>query len=158
MKGTVSGIITNTSGEFSLRTKLKFPFTLQFRSVGYQISEIEVKSSSDKLNIELESQSILEQEVVITASRVEESILKSPVAIEKLDIRAVRDSAAPSFYDTLANLKGVQLTTSSLTFKVPNTRGFNIPNNFCLVQLVDGVDMQAATLGVPTDGWIISTR
>ena len=41
------------------------------------------------------------------------------------------------------------MTTSSLTFKVPNTRGFNIPNNFRFMQLVDGVDMQAATLGVP---------
>ncbi|HZK64797.1 MAG TPA: TonB-dependent receptor, partial [Puia sp.] len=28
-------------------------------------------------------------------------------------------------------------------------RGFNIPNNFRFMQLVDGVDMQAATLGVP---------
>lgn len=149
VKGTVSGTTTNSSGEFSLKTKLKFPFTLQFRSVGYQTSEIEVKSLSDKLHIELASQSILGQEVVVTASRVEESILKSPVAIEKLDIRAIRDAAAPSFYDALANLKGVQLTTSSLTFKVPNTRGFNIPNNFRFVQLVDGVDMQAATLGVP---------
>src|SRR4029078_2271881 len=42
-----------------------------------------------------------------------------------------------------------QMTPSSLTFKVPNTRGFNIPNNFRFMQLVDGVDMQAATLGVP---------
>jgi iron complex outermembrane receptor protein len=32
---------------------------------------------------------------------------------------------------------------------VPNTRGFNIPNNFRFMQLVDGIDMQAATLGVP---------
>lgn len=31
---------------------------------------------------------------------------------------------------------------------MPNTRGFNIPNNFRFVQLVDGVDIQAATLGV----------
>jgi outer membrane cobalamin receptor len=86
---------------------------------------------------------------VVTASRVAESILKSPVAIEKLDIRAIREAAAPSFYDALENVKGVQMTTSSLTFKVPNTRGFNIPNNFRFMQLVDGVDMQAATLGVP---------
>ncbi|RZM05445.1 MAG: energy transducer TonB, partial [Pedobacter sp.] len=35
------------------------------------------------------------------------------------------------------------------TFKVPNTRGFNIPNNFRFMQLVDGIDMQASTLGVP---------
>jgi outer membrane receptor protein involved in Fe transport len=80
---------------------------------------------------------------------VEESILKSPVAVEKLDIRAIKETPAPSFYDALENVKGVQMTTSSLTFKVPNTRGFNIPNNFRFMQLVDGVDMQAATLGVP---------
>jgi outer membrane receptor protein involved in Fe transport len=88
-------------------------------------------------------------ELVVTASRVPESILRSPVAIDKLDIRTIRETPAPSFYDALENVKGVQMTTSSLTFKVPNTRGFNIPNNFRFMQLVDGVDMQAATLGVP---------
>ncbi|MFD1819711.1 Outer membrane receptor proteins, mostly Fe transport [Pseudarcicella hirudinis] len=149
VKGTVTGSITDSKGAFALKTKLKFPFKLVFSYVGYATQEFEVKSLSDQLNIELVTQSILGQEVVVTASRVEESILKSPVAIEKLDIRAIKEAAAPSFYDALENVKGVQMITSSLTFKVPNTRGFNIPNNFRFMQLVDGVDMQAATLGVP---------
>jgi len=149
VKGTVAGTITNTAGEFLLRTKLKFPFILQFTSVGYKTTEVEVNSLSNKLNVELATQSILGQEIVVTASRVEENILKSPVAIEKLDIRAIKQSASGSFYDALENVKGVQMITSSLTLKVPNTRGFNIPNNFRFMQLVDGVDMQAATLGVP---------
>jgi outer membrane receptor protein involved in Fe transport len=97
----------------------------------------------------LATQAVLGSAVVVSASRVAESILKSPVAIEKLDIRAIKETAAPSFYDALENVKGVQMTVASLTFKVPNTRGFNIPNNFRFMQLVDGVDMQAATLGVP---------
>jgi hypothetical protein len=42
---------------------------------------------------------VLENEVVITASRVSESILRSPVAIQKLDIRAIKESPAPTFYD-----------------------------------------------------------
>src|SRR3978361_2536016 len=75
--------------------------------------------------------------------------MRSPVSIEKLNIRALKETPAASFYDALGNVKGVQLTTSSITFKVPNTRGFNIPNNFRFMQLADGVDMQAATLGVP---------
>src|SRR5690606_37883680 len=78
-----------------------------------------------------------------------ESILQSPVAIEKLDLRDIQQSPAPGFYEALEHVKGVQMTTSSITFKVPNTRGFNIPNNFRFVQVVDGVDIQAATLGVP---------
>jgi iron complex outermembrane receptor protein len=149
VKGTVSGTITNKQGDFKLRTRTKLPFTLVFSSVGFKEQEFEVKSLGSDLQIELSTQTVLGNEVVITASRVAESILKSPVAIEKLDIRAIREAAAPSFYDALENVKGVQMTTSSLTFKVPNTRGFNIPNNFRFMQLVDGVDMQAATLGVP---------
>ena len=149
VKGTIAGTITNKDGGFKLRTKAKLPFILVFSSVGFKQQEFEVNSLGSDLQIALVTQTILGNEVVVTASRVAESILKSPVAIEKLDIRAIREAAAPSFYDALENVKGVQMTTSSLTFKVPNTRGFNIPNNFRFMQLVDGVDMQAATLGVP---------
>ncbi len=149
VKGTLSGTITTKTGDFKLRTRAKLPFTLVFSSIGFNEQELEVKSLGSNLQVELSTQTVLGNEVVVTASRVAESILKSPVAIEKLDIRAIREAAAPSFYDVLENVKGVQMTTSSLTFKVPNTRGFNIPNNFRFMQLVDGVDMQAATLGVP---------
>jgi iron complex outermembrane receptor protein len=149
IKGTVAGTITDAKGNFKIRTRLKFPFTLLFSSIGFVEQEYLITGVDSKLDIELTTQTVLGKEVVVTASRVPESILRSPVAIEKLDIRAIRESPAPSFYDALENVKGVQMTTSSLTFKVPNTRGFNIPNNFRFMQLVDGVDMQAATLGVP---------
>ncbi len=149
VKGTIAGTVTNKEGIFKLRTRSKLPLTLIFSSVGFKQQEFEVKNTGSNLQIELVTQTLLGNEVVVTASRVKESILRSPVAIEKLDIRAIREAAAPSFYDALENVKGVQMTTSSLTFKVPNTRGFNIPNNFRFMQLVDGVDMQAATLGVP---------
>jgi len=149
VKGTVTGTSTDQQGNFSLQTKARYPFILTFTSIGFQPQEFEVTGPQSKLNISLLTQTVLGKEVVVTASRVAESILKSPVAIEKLDIRAIRESPAPTFYDALENVKGVQMTTSSITFKVPNTRGFNIPNNFRFMQLVDGVDMQAATLGVP---------
>ncbi|HCN84459.1 MAG TPA: energy transducer TonB [Sphingobacteriaceae bacterium] len=149
VKGTVAGTITDAKGSFSLRTQAKYPFVLVFSSIGFETQEFEVKGADSRLNIALVTQTQLGKEVVVTASRVAESIQKSPVAIEKLDIRSIRESPAPTFYDALENVKGVQMITSSITFKVPNTRGFNIPNNFRFMQLVDGVDMQAATLGVP---------
>src|SRR5205814_3924618 len=149
IKGTLTGTTTNSTGNFVLRTKTKLPFTLVFSSIGFRQQELEVKNLGSNLEVSLATQTVLGNEVVVTASRVPESILKSPVAIEKLDIRAIKEVAAPSFYDALENIKGVQMLTSGLTFKVPNTRGFNVPNNFRFLQLVDGVDMQAATLGVP---------
>lgn len=149
IKGTTTGTATDTTGKFSLTTSLKLPYILIFNAVGYQPQEFLINKTGTTLNVQLSAQSLLINEVVVTASRKEEKLLKSPVAIEKLDIRALKQSPGPGFYDALENVKGVQMTTTSLTLKVPNTRGFNSPNNFRFMQLTDGVDMQSATLGVP---------
>ncbi len=88
-------------------------------------------------------------EVIISASRVSESVLRSPVSIEVLDARRIRLSAQPSYFDAIENLKGVQVLTSSLGFKVYNTRGFANTTNVRFVQLVDGRDNQAPHIGAP---------
>ncbi len=149
VKGSSRGTSTKNDGTFELKVTQKLPLTLLITYVGYSKQEFVVADNATAVTISLHTEDVYANQVVVTASRVPENILKSPVAIEKLSLRALKESPAPSFYDALENVKGVQMTTSSLTFKVPNTRGFNIPNNFRFVQLVDGVDMQAATLGVP---------
>lgn len=148
IKNTVSGSITGADGNFALKTRLKFPLTLVFSSVGYAPQEFAVRNPQDRINMGLETQTMLGQEIVVTASRVEETVMKSPVAIEKLDLRAIRETPAPSFFDALESVKGVQMTTLSLGFKVPNTRGFNNTTNARFLQLVDGADTQAPGLGV----------
>lgn len=158
IKGSQQGTVSDSLGNFSLIVNQRFPFILQFSSVGYAAHELEIRNARSQVSVQLTTQTFIANDVVVTASRTEESRLKSPVAIEKLSIRALKESPAPSFYDALANVKGVQLTTSSLTFKVPNTRGFNNPNNFRFMQVVDGVDMQAATLGVPLGNTIGPTE
>ncbi|MET4076459.1 TonB-dependent receptor [Hymenobacter sp. UYCo722] len=88
-------------------------------------------------------------EVVVSASRVEESFLQSPVTVEKLNARALRLTPAPSFFDAIEHLKGVQVITPSLAFKVINARGFTNTTNVRFAQLVDGVDNQAPHIGGP---------
>jgi iron complex outermembrane receptor protein len=149
IKNTVTGTISDSEGNFQISSKVQPPFTLVISFLGYITQELPVTTGAQNLDVQLEQGTLLGEEIVVSASRMEESQLKSPVAIDKLDLRDIKESPAPSFYDALENVKGVQMTTSSLTFKVPNTRGFNIPNNFRFVQLADGVDMQASTLGVP---------
>jgi iron complex outermembrane receptor protein len=149
IKNTSTVTVTNDQGEFYIKTQIKYPFTLVFSGVGFKTQEVQVLTAQTKVSVELNTENTLLNEVVVSASRVEERILQSPISIEKIDIRAIKDSPAPTFYEALDNVKGVQLLTSSLTLKVPNARGFNVPNNFRFMQLVDGVDVQAATLGVP---------
>ncbi|GAA4405145.1 TonB-dependent receptor [Nibrella viscosa] len=92
------------------------------------------------------------QEVVVSASRVAESVLRSPVSIDVLDVLKMRQSAQPSFFDAIENLRGVQLLTPSMGFKVYNTRGFANTTNVRFVQLVDGMDNQAPHIGAPIAG------
>ena len=146
VKGKVIGTITDLSGKFTLNVNQEPPFTLVFSMVGFGSKEVEITGGISNLSVELGESTILGQEVVISASRVEESILKSPVSVEKMDIIAIRDVPQASFYDALNNMKGVEMSTQSLTFKSFNTRGFNANGNVRTVQLIDGMDNQAPGL------------
>ncbi|WP_256007307.1 TonB-dependent receptor domain-containing protein [Pedobacter deserti] len=146
VKGTTSATATNSEGKFALSTSQKLPFTLVISYVGYNTIEQEVTAASTSLNFELESGVILGQEVVVSASRTPERILESPVSIERMGVAVLRELPAPSFYDALANLKGVETSAQSLTFRSINTRGFNSNGNIRFNQYVDGMDNQAPGL------------
>jgi outer membrane receptor protein involved in Fe transport len=145
IKGKLTGTISDGQGNFELTTGVKPPFTLSISSIGYENQEVQV-SSEEKITVRLLPKSELMNEVVFSASRVEENILQSPVSIEKLDLKAVRETPSISFYDGLQNLKGVEMVTSGLTYKQINTRGFNSTGNARFLQLVDGVDNQTPGL------------
>lgn len=146
LKGSSTGTFTDDKGNFRLTTNQKPPFTLSFSSVGFESKEVMVNSASDFVQLNIVPASTLGVEVVVSASRVAERILESPVSIERLSLANIREAAAPSAYDLLANLKGVDVVTSSLTFKTPTTRGFGGSGNFRVNQFMDGMDNQAPGL------------
>lgn len=88
-------------------------------------------------------------EVVITASRRSENLMRSPISIEQLKSAEAKKMGSPSIYEALENVKGVQIITPSLGFKVINTRGFANSTNVRFAQLVDGINNQAPHLGAP---------
>ena len=145
VKGTTTGTASGQNGTFSLNVR-QVPATLVFSYVGFGTVERQVSGSTTSLSVELEETTFLGQEVVISASRTPERILESPVSIERISAAAVRDLPAATFYDALANLKGVEMSAQSLTFKSVNTRGFNSNGNTRFNQFVDGMDNQAPGL------------
>ncbi len=88
-------------------------------------------------------------EVVISASRIKEKYLKSSTSIELLTLKQIQQSPALSYFDAIENMRGVQLITPSLGFRVYNARGFTNTTNVRFVQLVDGIDNQAPHIGSP---------
>lgn len=147
VKDKLIGTTTDGNGMFSLSIKQDPPLILVFSIVGFQTEEVDItNANTTDLEIRMQEQTFLGEEVVVSASRVEQSILKSPVSIEKMDVIEIQTSASPNFYDGIANLKGVDFSTQSLTFKSINTRGFGSNGNTRFVQLIDGIDNQAPGL------------
>ncbi len=151
VKNKIIGTVTDTKGNFNLNTSTPVPFSLVISYVGYQTQEVAITASSSNINVSLEESSILGQEVVVAASRVEESVLKAPVAVEKMDIRSIQQNPSASFYEGLQNLKGIDMATQGLLFKSVNMRGFGGTGNVRTVQLMDGIDNQAPGLNFPVD-------
>ncbi|MDO9261578.1 MAG: TonB-dependent receptor [Flavobacteriaceae bacterium] len=144
--GKTLGTTADFDGKFSLNLSINTPFSLEFSLLGYETNTVSVQKNNQVINITLsESQTVLD-EVVVSASRAPERILESPVTIERMDIKAIRGTASPSFYDGLENLKGVDINSSSITFKSVNTRGFATFANTRFMQLVDGMDNSSPAL------------
>jgi outer membrane receptor protein involved in Fe transport len=144
VKGGTGGTFTDDKGNFKLTVK-SLPVTLLISSVGYDLQEVTV-STAGFTQVEFKPFAGLGQEVVVSATRVPQKIMESPVSIERVSAAAIRNAPAANFYDVVLNLKGVDVTTSSLTFKTPTTRGFNSSGNTRFNQLVDGMDNLAPGL------------
>ncbi len=150
VRGRVIGTVSDANGSYSLKANDAPPLTLVFSFVGYKTFEVEVSDANTTgLDVKLEEQTILGQEVVISASRVEEGILQSPVSIEKMDILQVQATPSENYYKGLINMKGLDMTQSSINFQIVNARGFNSTGNTRFVQLTDGMDTQAPALNFP---------
>ncbi len=150
IKGSnATGTFTDEKGNFKLSAKQNPPFTLVISSVGFATQEIRISNAEEPVSISLQIAYVLGQEVVVSATRTPQRILESPVTIQRVSAATIAASPASTYYDVIGNLNGVDLTTSSLTFKTPSTRGFNGSGNVRFNQLVDGMDNQAPGLNFP---------
>jgi len=140
------GTTTDFDGNFELKVSDSPPFTLEISVLGFKMKKVEVTKNNQRIDVDLEENETSLDEIVVSASRTPERIMESPVTVERMDIRAIKNTSAPSFYDGLENLKGVDVNTNSLTFKSVNTRGFATFANTRFMQLVDGMDNSSPAL------------
>jgi outer membrane receptor protein involved in Fe transport len=145
--GRIAGTITDANGNFRLNVDASGPVKLRFSYVGFGAQEVDATAGTP-VKIVLKPETITATEVVVSASRISESVLKAPVSIEKMDQLAVQTTPAANYYDALASFKAVDMTTVGLGFKAINTRGFNSQFNTRFVQRIDGMDNQAPGLQI----------
>ena len=146
IRGTGTGDATNDQGNFELKADFaKAPVVLVVSFVGYVAQNILLAGPTSGLVVKMRLSGMLDQ-VVVSASRVEESIGRVPVTVEKLSTRQVEQIATPDLVAGLARFKSIDVSNSSMLLTSFSTRGFSSSRSDRVIQLSDYADTQLPSL------------
>ena len=145
-KGTYTGSSTNEEGQFEVKGDFsKGGLTLAVSFIGYETQELPIAGPDNALVVTLRPSAMLDQ-VVVAASRIEESIGQVPVTIEKLDQRQIEQITTPDLVSGLGRFKAIDISSSSMLISSFSTRGFNSSRSERVIQLADYMDTQLPSL------------
>ncbi|OON70789.1 TonB-dependent receptor [Hymenobacter sp. CRA2] len=148
LKGTLIGTGTNREGQFSLPADFSNgPVVISVSFVGYETRELELSKPTPDVLVTL-NEAVTLNEVVVAASRVEESLQQAPVTIDKIGAAQIQRLPPPDALASLNQFKGIDVNTSSMVMSSISTRGFNSPKSERVIQLVDYFDTQSPSLNV----------
>lgn len=141
-----NGTVSDTNGSFQLAIS-SLPAVLVLSHVNFEQQEIRINDVLSSLTITLIPVTGILEEVKFQAKASPYTLLNSTYAADRISLKKIRQSPATSAYDAIAHVPGMDITTSSLTFKTPVSRGHNGSGSSRVNQIVDGMDNQAPGLG-----------
>ena len=150
------GTVTDFDGFFQMEVT-SLPVTVEVSFIGFEKKSIVIENS-ELVKIYLGEDKLLLSEVVVVDSRLTEKQKQSPITVETMDVIAIKESPTASFYEGLGALKGVDVTSASLGFKIINTRGFNSTSPVRSLQIIDGVDNQSPGLNFSLGNFLGSSE
>ena len=148
IKDTQIGGVTAENGFFEIKTKLEEQVILKVTYIGYLAIEIAVLPEDKNIIINMEPSSLMGEEVIVSASRISENIRKAPATIQKINHKQIVNSPSGDYFQSLGNLRDIDIINNSIGFKIFNTRGFNSTAQLRAVQLIDGIDNQLPTINI----------
>ncbi|MAZ30459.1 MAG: TonB-dependent receptor [Flavobacteriales bacterium] len=150
------GTMTDIDGLFQIDS-YKLPIEIEVSFIGFEKKIIIVESSSP-IKVYLSEDKQLLSEIIIVDSRLTDKQKQSPITVEAMDVIAIKETPAASFYEGLGALKGVDVTSASMGFKIINTRGFNSTSPVRSLQIIDGVDNQSPGLNFSLGNFLGSSE
>jgi outer membrane receptor protein involved in Fe transport len=144
VKGTSNGVVTDGTGNFSIEVPT-LPVTLIITHTGFTSQEITVRSKVSTL-ITLDREYNVLIPVIVGPTRTRGLLINAPTSAERIGSTQIKNMAGSDYYALAGIKKGIDLTTSSMTFKTISTRGFNGSGSSRVNQIVDGMDNQAPGL------------
>ena len=140
VKGVNAGAYSDEIGVFFISLNVELPVVLISSYLGYSDLETLVSEATDTLVLRMKTNKTLNLEEVKVRTFASDKEKESALSIETMSLSDIQQSPSTDFYEGLSHMKGVDLTSASLGFKVINTRGFNSTSPVRTLQIIDGVD------------------
>ncbi len=140
-----AGAMTDEDGKFSFKSPTAPPFKITLYYLSYDTVDVQVPDLDKPVKVSM-SANVSMDVVEIIGRSISEKEKEAPLTVESMGSIAIKEVASADFYASLSNMKGVDMTSASLGFKVINTRGFNSTSPIRSLQIIDGVDNQAPGL------------
>lgn len=123
VKGQKNGVTTNTYGFYSLSLP-KGEYTLDYTYVGYQKQSLPVSLKANiRMDVELESESIQMESVVITSVKKDENVSRTQMGVSKIDSKKL--SSLPVLMGESDIMKSIQLMPG-VQAPVEGSSGFTV--------------------------------
>ncbi len=134
------GTVTNTNGKYVLKNLPKGKFNVQFSYMGYKtvIKNVVFNNTPIKINVNLNSQSIQSQEIVVSGGAYT-SQHDNSINIESMSSKKMNSLGTQNLTQSLANLPGVDMIAKGPGVSKPVIRGLSMTN---IILLNNGVKME----------------
>ncbi len=149
LQGTVRGTTTDARGQFRLPDIPAGKYALVFSMIGYQRqtrSNVLVEEGKETtLDVTLTETSLQTEQIVVTASKREQSLEEVPMSISVVDAAAIRNRNSLTIDDALRYVPGVNMTGTQINIR--GSSGYSIGAGSRVLMLLDGVPFIAGDTG-----------
>jgi len=149
VQGTYTGTSTNNDGSFQLNVSFdKVPVVLEISSIGFETQKISLNGPNSAVKVQLKEAVQNFDEVIVSASRVQERILEAPVTVTQVSAKQIQGGGGAELFSNLSRYQGIDVNSSSMLLTTISTRGFNSPKSERMIQLADYADIQVPSLSL----------
>lgn len=152
VRGTRFGVLTDTSGVYSIRGLPAGTYTLLVDYPGFKTAEVPVTiraGGTTRADIHLQGHAIDIAGVVASASRRPERITDAPATVTRIGTATLDKSVGNTWVGALKEVKGLTFIQVGMTSVAVNARGFNSSFNNRMLMMEDGRTAVLPESGLP---------
>ncbi len=148
IKGDNFTTSTDHNGYFVIKNISAINIVLVISYVGYETQEFNFTDKSNKLiEVQLVRDEKTGSEVVVSASKRQETIVNAPASIQVIRLKDLEQFAGSNVGELVSKIQGIEFTRYGVDGITFNARGFNSAFNNKVFQLVDSRNSMGALSG-----------